>query len=210
MSQQINLYNPVFLKQRHYFSALTMVQALAIVLVGSLGIYSFEVRQNVTLERSMLDTDKQVATQREQLLRYSKEFSVQGASRALADQLGLTEERMQRRSALLEDLKTGVGGNAEGFSRYLRALARQVMPGVWLTGLEIGGKQNDILIKGRALESQLVPAYIRSLNREEPMAGRPVAELRLTSKGDATRAPAAGEPSRYIEFSLSLPLKGGS
>ena len=210
MSQQINLYNPVFLKQKHYFSALTMVQALAVVLAGALGIYAFEVRQNRILEQVLADTDKRATSQREQLLKFSKDYSAQGASRTLTEQLARSDQRLQQRQGLLADLKTGVGGNAEGFSRYLAALARQSTPGVWLTGLEIGAKEHDLLIKGRALESQMVPAYIRALNREAPMAGRPVGELRMTAMGGAGLMPEKGEPARYIEFSLSIPLKGKS
>ncbi len=210
MSQQINLYNPVFLKQKHYFSALTMVQALAVVLAGALGIYAFEVRQNRVLEQVLADTDKRATSQREQLLKFSKDYSAQGASRTLTEELARADQRLLQRQGLLADLKTGVGGNAEGFSRYLAALARQSTPGVWLTGLEIGAKEHDLLIKGRALESQMVPAYIRALNREAPMAGRPVGELRMTAMGGAGPAPEKGEPARYIEFSLSIPLKGKS
>lgn len=208
MSQQINLYNPVFLKQKHYFSAVTMVQALAAVLVGALAIYAFEVRQTSTLERVLADTDKQAVARRDQLLTLSKDYSAQGASRTLTEELARAESRLQLREGLLGDLKSGVGGNAEGFSRYLGALARQTTPGVWLTGLEIGAKERDLVIKGRALESQMVPAYIRALNREAPMAGRPIGDLRMTAKGDAGAAlDQAGEPARYIEFSLSIPLK---
>ena len=210
MSQQINLFNPVFLKQKHYFSALTMAQALAVVLAGALGMYAFEVRQNRTLERVLADADKQVTAQRAQLVKFSKEFSEQGASRTLTDDLARAEQRLQQRQGLLGDLKTGVGGNVEGFSRFLGALARQTMPGVWLTGLEIGARESDLVIKGRALESQMVPAYIRALHREAPMAGRSIGELRMTAKGDAGPAPGKGEPARYIEFSLSFPLKGKS
>lgn len=216
MSQQINLFNPVFLKQKHYFSALTMVQALGLVLAGALAMYAFEVRQNRTLEGALADTEKQLTTQREQAVRFSREFSSQGASRTLVDELTRAEQRLEQREHLLADLKTGVGGNAEGFSGYLGALARQTMPGVWLTGLDIGAKDSALVIRGRALDSQMVPTYIRSLNREAPIAGRPIGELRMTAKGEPTPAraassPASGSaPTQYIEFSLSIPLRGGS
>jgi hypothetical protein len=211
MSQQINLYNPVFLKQKHYFSALTMVQALAVVLVGALGIYAFELRQNSTLEGVLADTDKRVTAQREQLVKFAKEFSEQGASRALTEDLARAESRLQQRQVLLEDLRTGVGGNAQGFSPYLGALARQTTPGVWLTGIEIGTRGASLMIRGRALESQMVPAYIRALNREAPMRGRAVGELQMTAHGGESGVAVAvdpkGVPSRYIEFSLSIPIK---
>src|SRR5678816_3744879 len=75
MSQQINLFSPLFLRKKRYFSALTMVQALAAVLAGSAAIYAFELWQNATLEAALAGSDKQVLTQREQLLKLSKEFS---------------------------------------------------------------------------------------------------------------------------------------
>jgi hypothetical protein len=210
MSQQINLYNPIFLKQKHYFSALTMVQALAIVLAGALGIYAFEVRQNRTLEGVLAELDRQLASQREQLLKFSREYSPQGASRQLADELARFEQRLQQRQDLLADLKTGVGGNARGFSVYLSALARQTTPGVWLTGVDIGARGPELVIRGRALESQLVPAYIRALNREAPLQGRAVGELKMTAhggEGGPVAPAAAGAPTRYIEFSLAIPLQ---
>ena len=204
MAQQINLYNPVFLKQKHYFSALTMAQALAAVLVGSIGIYAYEVRQNRTLDGVLAETDKRVTSQREQSIRFSKEFSDKGASKALAEDLVRTEERLQRREELLGEIKTGVGGDTEGYSRFLGALARQRTQGVWLTGVEIGTKQTgDVVIRGRALESRMVPAYIRALNREAPFAGRAVGELRMSAKSEASK----DGPDRYIEFLLSIPLR---
>jgi hypothetical protein len=215
MSQQINLFSPLFLKKKRHFSALTMVQALAAVLIGSAGIYAFELRQNATLEATAAATDKQMTTQREQLLRLSKEFSTVGASRTLADDLTRVEERLRQRRILLADLQTGVGANAEGFARYLEALARQALPGVWLTGVDLGGPRSALLIRGRALESQLVPTYIRRLNQEPAFAGKPVGELQLNARGDASapgaaQAPARGQPARYIEFTLTMPLRGDS
>ena len=34
MSQQINLYNPLFLEKKKYFSAVTMTQAIGLIVVG--------------------------------------------------------------------------------------------------------------------------------------------------------------------------------
>ncbi len=42
MSQQINLFNPIFLKQRIYFSAINMAQVSGLILIGSalLAVYT--------------------------------------------------------------------------------------------------------------------------------------------------------------------------
>ena len=215
MSQQINLFNPIFLKQKRQFSALAMLQALGLVALGVLAMYAYEVRQNHTLAAVLAQTDQQLEARRSQMTRFGIEFSTQGASRALTDELAAAEARI----GLLDDVRTGVGGDARGYSRYLAALARQTMPGVWLIGLDIGGKSSALVIKGRALDSALVPAYLRALNRVAPLAGRRVDELRLTAKEAANAAPGAvpprdmqapSEPDRYIEFSLAIPLRGDS
>jgi len=219
LSQQINLFNPIFLKQKRQFSALAMLQALGLVALGVLAMYAYEVRQNHTLAAVLAQTDQQLEARRSQMTRFGIEFSTQGASRALTDELAAAEARLAERIGLLDDVRTGVGGDARGYSRYLAALARQTMPGVWLTGLDIGGKSSALVIKGRALDSALVPAYMRALNRAAPLAGRRVDELRLTAKEAANAAPGAvpprdmqapSEPDRYIEFSLAIPLRGDS
>ena len=217
MSQQINLFNPIFLKQKRHFSALAMAQALALVLLGVLAMYAYEVRQNRTLAGVLAKADEQLEERRSQITRFGREFSTQGASRALANELSAAESRLAQRTSLLDDVKTGVGGDVQGYSRYLTALARQTMPGVWLIGLDIGGKSSALVIKGRALDSALVPAYMRALNRAAPLAGRRVDELRLTAKetaqspGGAHRDPQAPrEPESYIEFSLAIPMRGDS
>ena len=216
MSQQINLFNPVFLRQKRQFSALAMLQALGLVALGVLAMYAYEVRQNHTLADVLAQTDQQLDARRTQITRFGRDFSTQGASRALADELAVAEARLGQRKSLLDDVKTGVGGDAQGYSRYLAALARQTTPGVWLTGLDIGGKSSALVIKGRALDSALVPAYMRSLNRAAPLAGRRVDELRLTAKEPASAAPGAmpprdaREPERYSDFSVASPLRGFS
>ena len=62
-------------------------------------------------------------------------------------------------------------------------------------GVRVRSSQS-LVIKGRALESALVPAYIRALNREAPIAGRRVSELRLTAKEATPAAPKMSDCDR--------------
>jgi hypothetical protein len=206
VTQQINLFDPRFRQQKKHFSAATLVLALASLFALSVGLQSLYARQNRALQATLAETDRRLATLREQLVRFSSEFSAQGRSTALAEELARVEERLRTRRELLASMRSGGGGgNVEGFSPYLAALARQTMNGVWLTGIEIGGKSEGLVLKGRVLDSALVPAYIGQLNKEEPFAGRTVNELRLTAKSEPAKK-AAG-PGRYVEFSLSIPLR---
>ena len=45
MSQQINLFNPIFMKQRKYFSLLAMLQALGLIVAGALLFYGYAIDQ---------------------------------------------------------------------------------------------------------------------------------------------------------------------
>jgi hypothetical protein len=208
VAQQINLFNPIFLKQKRYFSATAMAQAGGLIVLGVLAIYALQVRQTRALERVAAETQRQLDERKAQIVVFAKQTSVD-TSRALTAELEAAEARLVERRSLLDDVRTGVGGDAKGYSRYLAALAHANTSGVWLTGVEIGGKSGELVIKGRALESALVPAYIDSLKRQAPFTGRRVGELKVAAK---VAPPAAigssqvGTATRYLEFSLSIPL----
>jgi len=211
MSQQINLFNPVFLAQKKYFSAVAMVQALGLLLVGLAVIDVFALRQTASLQRALDETQRGVTQRRTQLVNIGTQYSDVGTSRKLQEEIARTEEQLRRRSALLNELRTSVGGNVDGFSAYLTALARQSTQGVWLTGVEISGTSNDLVIKGKALDANLVPAYVRALSREPVFSGRSLSALQVTARerpaqAAAGAAPAPREPSRYLEFTLNIPL----
>ncbi len=221
MAQQINLFNPIFLKQKKYFSAVTMLQALGLVVAGVLAFYAYAVYESRTQARVAADSGRQAAAQAEQVAALAREYSPQGRSQALQDELARVNARRQRGEEMLGLMQTGGLGNTAGFARYLAALARQPVAGVWLTGFSVSGDEIELNLSGRVLQPDLVPLYIRALNREEVMRGRRVTELRLTAREErdtGTAAPGANPTGaklsaaptifRYVEFSL-LALRSG-
>lgn len=202
MSQQINLFDPRFRRQTPHFSALTMALAVLGVTTLMLGIGELYAHQNRKLEATLAQTDQRVAQLREQATRLARQFGEQGRSTALADELARIDEQLRVRRGLLEVIQGGAATSVEGFSPYLSALARQTMQGVWLTGVEIAGGSGDLVLKGRVTDSELVPAYIKRLNREPLFQGRAVRELQLAARGEAGK--------RYVEFSLQIPFAGGA
>jgi len=214
MAQQINLFNPIFLKQKKHFSAVTMLQALGLVVGGVLAFYGYAVYESRTQAKIAADASRQLAAQTQQVAALTRDFSPQGRSRTLQDELARVNARLQRGEEMLGLLQTGGLGNTAGFARYLVALARQPVAGVWLTGFSVGGDEMELNLSGRVLQPDLVPAYLRALNREEVMRGRRVTELRLTAReerdtptaapganpGSAAKPPAV--PFRYVEFNL--------
>lgn len=204
MSQQINLYNPLFLKKEKHFSARTMVQALGLVFIAIVAVSISSWLQTRSAERLASQYRDQVTRQRAQLIKLGGQVSAPARSRALEAEIAQLEADIKVRQASLEALGTGELGNTAGFSEFFAALGRQALPGVWLTRIQIGASGNDLQIEGRALRPDLMPAYLRALNHEAMMRGRRVTELKLAA---ASGKPAAEEPGRFVEFSIAAPLK---
>jgi hypothetical protein len=215
VSQQINLYNPIFLKQKKHFSARTMLQSLAAIVAGALAFYAYAVYQTGVLRQSSVQLEVRTKQQREQLVKLGRDYSPQGRSRLLEEELARAEARLKSRQALMERLHTEKLGSTDGFSQYLKALAKQPVAGVWLTGIKVGGDaQGTLAVQGRALQAHMVPAYLQALSGEPVMRGRAVTELKLSAskaggaaKAAENKAAESKAPSRYVEFSVLMPRK---
>jgi hypothetical protein len=178
-----------------------MVQCLGIVLVALIAMYGFQRWQLVGLESQLVEAEAQFKTTQQQLTKFGT--AKRNPSKALEDEATRLEAQVKAQEALLGRLDSDELGNAEGFSRYLNALARQTVAGVWITGFTATGTEGPLMIRGRLLQPELLPTYLRMLNREESLRGHGFAELQLITHEEKTQA-ASGEAAaaRYVEFTL--------
>lgn len=198
MSQQINLFNPIFLKQKKYFSVVTMLQALGLIVLGSALFYAYAVYQVAQLSRQAEETTKRYAAEQVRLANYSNEFSLQRSGRMLEDELKQVEAQARSQDAVLTTLKSGIIGNTEGYSEYMRAFARQSVNGLWLTAFDIVGDGVQMSLSGAVVNPQLVPSYIQRLGKEKIMRGKTFSTLQMQQpKKDGDRL-----VPRYVEFNL--------
>lgn len=207
MSQQINLFNPLFMRKEKYFSTRTMLQSLGLIALGLLAFYVYALFQSHDLESIAAEYSRQLAVQRDQFVA----LGAQGRSKLLEAEVARLEADVKARRDLLEVIGGGALGNTGGFSRYFAAFARHPMQGVWLTGFSVGDNGNVLNVRGRVLHPDLVPEYLKSLNNDDVMRGRLVTELRLVARNEAspTQGPggATAGPERFVEFDLSAPLR---
>lgn len=201
MSQQINLFNPVFMKQRKYFSLLTMLQALGMIVAGSLFFYGYALHQVNQLAEQAAESTKRYDAEQARLARLAAEFSPQHANQLLQGEVQQLEKVLAEQTVLVEALKSGVAGNTTGYSEYMRAFARQVAPGLWLTGFRVAGDAAHISLKGNVTSPELLPAYIQRLGKEKIMQGRNFSNLKM-QQPEADAAKGAAKP-RYVRFELS-------
>jgi len=199
VSQQINLFNPIFLKQKKYFSVVTMLQALVLILLGSVLVYGYAQYEVQQLQEQSAEATRRFEDAQNRLTRYAAEYSPQQANLLLQEQLKKTETDLAAQQELINTLKSGAIGNTQGYSPYMRAFARQVVPGLWLTAFSITGDGAQMSLSGGVLNPGLLPEYIRRLDREEIMYGKTFASLQMSKPKAKGEQPAV---SRYVEFTL--------
>jgi hypothetical protein len=213
VSQQINLYNPIFLKQKKHFSALAMVQALGGIMLGMLAFYAYAHYEVGKMGAGVEETAKRLQIEQTRLTKVAAEFSPGKDTQLLESQAVQLESELAARQKVLAVLQGGELGNTVGFSEYLRAYARQALDGLWLTGFTIHGAGNSMTLDGRVVKADLVPAYIRRLDQEKIMQGKAFASMEISlpkTEGAAARgatakgATAISAPSLpgFVEFRL--------
>ena len=198
MSQQINLFNPQFLKQKKYFSAVTMTQALGLLVLGLAAFYGFALWQDRSLAHPFAESERAYGQQKQQFAKVTAELSPGKRETQLDQDLKSIEAAIALRRSLMGELKTGGPAGAAGYSEYLRAFARQTVQGLWLTSIQIAEGGGQLTMSGRALQADLVPVLIGRLRQESVLRGRPLEGLAIT------RSTAGKAPGRAIvEFTVS-------
>lgn len=199
MSQQINLYNPILLRQKKYFSAATMAQALGILLLGLLAFYGYARYQVAGLQTATEQGAKRLESAQARVARLTQQFSPRAKSAELEQRIRQTETELKTLAQAQQALKQSGLLDSSGFSPYFQALARQIVDGLWLTQFTVGG--GEMRISGRALQAQLVPTYIRRLGTEPALQGRQFSMLEMRQP-EAADGPAQKTAPRYLEFTL--------
>lgn len=203
MSQQINLYNPAFEQQRQWLSLNTLGAALAMLILLSAGASVFTGLRNEALAKQERASAGQLAQLKDQADKMTAQIGARKRDPRLLEELGRVQADLDAGAEVLAVLQGGALGNTAGYSDYLRAFARQSFDGLWLTGFSIAGAGQEVTIEGRALQAELVPDYLKRLNRESIMQGRAFADLSIQAPKPDAGTQAGSERTEFLEFRLS-------
>lgn len=200
MSQQINLFNPIFRRQKKYFSSLAMVQALAIICVACAVLMIDAVRRTSSLSAQAAATEIKLGARQAKLAEVKVQFAPRQRSTTLGVEIVEAQETLTMLQNASATIKRGGFGDTTGFSPYFRALARQRLDGVWLTDIDIAAGGERIGVQGNTVQASLVPQFIGRLAQEPVMQGKAFGKLDITTpvQSNATGAVAP----TYLKFSL--------
>jgi Tfp pilus assembly protein PilN len=192
MSQQINLYSPIFRKQTKVFSATTMLQGLGLIALVIAVFYYYMSAQSSFLELRAAESERQLKSELERLKVYGAHQSPAERTKALAERKKLLETTLAGQMQAMDGLKAGSFGRSEGYSETLRALARVSVEGVWLTRVEFSEDGGELSLAGRALRAELVPAYLARLRGDPALRQQKFTHLEVTRPAPA-----------FVDFTLS-------
>lgn len=206
MSQNVNLLNASFRKQRLVLSFAAFAQCLGLTLVILIAVQFYLQQQVSGLTEELRSAEALLKSQRSYLDKVKGPGAARKADMQLEAEIAQLETELKQAREAMEALQRGAFGSQQGFAEYLRAFSRQSLHGLWLTGFTIGGS-GELEIRGRVLSPELVPGYIQRLNREQVLQGRSIARLEMTRpKPEADRdkdAKKAPRTPRFLEFSLA-------
>ena len=205
MSQQINLYSPIFRRQKKYFSADTMLVALLMVLGAMGALVTYATMQVRALEAQAAQTSAQLKSETNRLTNMVADKSGETRAKALEARLKEAEASLESKKRFTAALASDALGNTKGFSETFRAFARQVMDGLWLTEIAVDGDSRGLSLAGRALRAELIPEYVDRLRREPTLRGYSFGSLEIAAQSTAESSPSPkSAPSRREGFTFSL------
>ena len=210
MSAQINLYHVRFRRQRELLT-LANVLVLSVVLAtlaGAGGGWAWQ-QQRVRVAEADAAT-AQAKALREKVQAVTAAVTDRKPNIQLQADITNAEALLLRRVEIVQLLESGSVGSTSGFADHLRGFARQTRPGLWLTGFSIASDGGAMEIRGRMMNPDALPDYIRRLGTEKSFRGLSFATLNLSRPAPvvvaATGAPGAVSPAPTsppaIEFRL--------
>ena len=195
MSQQVNLYQPIFRKEKRKFSATTMLQATALTVFGIGLMYGYTYWQVRQLRVEAAQTDKRLVNLTKRMDETARQFGEHLQSKDLQVQVQKLQEQVAEKQRLQQILQSAQF-NTQGFSDYFTAFARQHIPGVWITGLDITGAADRLTLSGRSTNPELVPRYLQKLSTEKRLSGIEFQTFQMSRGG----ADAKGGATSYVDF----------
>lgn len=179
MSQQINLCAPILLTQKRYFSAQTMVQALAVFAVLGGGLCAYWVWSlNVASE----GFKKTLATQSRELESLQSAIA-QGKAGAGPVEASLTQDLQRRRAellqreAMLEELQRGLSRPGWGHAARLQLVAQSIPSPVWVT--EVKADESQLDVSGFTLEPSALNDWVLKLAASPLLKGQKLSTVKV-------------------------------
>lgn len=198
--QDINLLTlPSGSGARHPAAREVAIALIAVIAIGAAFGFWYDHRDRA-LTRATRDLNADIDDLVMNLEERSHFLAERNADPELVAELKDREQEADDKSRVLDLLSGESVGNTDGFSAHLSALGRRHPEGLWLEHIRIGDGGRQILLRGFALDADLVPRFLAGLGQEPVLAGMPFATFALAADGHG------GSP---LQFALATVCEAG-
>lgn len=189
MNNSINLYNPELRRKKVLFSALHIMIGLVIISISAFIFYGYHINLANELRKTETKLGQMINNQQNQINLLAADLALKKTNMAkLAETIQTTKQQLNKQRQLFLILSEALSYRY-GYSRYLRALARQSLEGLWLTGFNIEGIEEKLLIRGNTINPELIPRYLARLRQESELQGKIFNNLIMTRPNNKDKKP---------------------
>lgn len=194
MNQQINLFQPIFRKERKILSFEALLQTGGLIVFTLAVIYGYGLWNNQGLQGDIRGLKKQHDERISMLERVSREASKYSEDNQTQEEIARLEAELVAERYIVSLLGKDKFGKALGFSEYLEIFSRRVVQGMWISKFSVFEDGKHMLVQGGSLSAELLPTFLQGLSEEPALKGLEFTVLQM----------ARDEPNRaWIEFVLS-------
>jgi len=205
MPQQINLCTPIFLTQKRYFSAQTMASALGVfVLLGGMlsGYWTWTLKSLSEGYQQSVSANQREITRLQAAIRLNRENSAP-ADAALVQELQARQGELERRQALLAELRRGLLRDGQGHAARLQLVARSIPPQAWVTTIK--ADEQSLELGGYTLEPAALNGWMERLAQSPLLQGQQLSVVKVERVATEGRGPGAA-PAPVLARAAGVPL----
>jgi hypothetical protein len=192
--QRVNLFQPIFRKERKLFSFTVCVQMVVMFTLTLIFLYFFGWRNVNTIESDLAVVKKQNDTHLAQLASVTQKIKSLGDSANTADQINQLRDELEAERYMLQVLGNDYSQHRLGFSSYLEGFARRSIQGMWISAFEMKNGGRSVQITGGTLSPEIIPDFLSGLTKEASLQGTSFEVLTMDRKTPN---------GNWIEFALS-------
>ncbi len=200
MPQQINLSQPVLLTQKRYFSAQTMAQAFALMVVvgGALAAYGVWSLNSATQAiRTTLDAQAPELASLRVAIASGRADAGAGAE-ALGKELAARRAQLLERQNTVVELRRGLMAPGQGHAARLQLVAQTIPAQAWIT--EVRADASQLEVHGFTQEPEVLNDWVARLARSPLLIGQQLSKVKVE------RAITTGTTAALWSFTLASVL----
>jgi cell division protein FtsL len=193
INQQVNLFQPIFRKERKLLSFKVLLQACAAVVVVLALLFVWSLQQTRQMDAELAQLKQQQSQYSTKLTKVSARLASMKTDSEPQLALAKLEQELAARKKVVAKLRRVKDSYSKGVSAYLESFSRQAPRGVWLTGFTVQAGGEGLVIRGSSLQPSLIPTFLQQLSSEDALRGTEFGLLQIQREKPG---------ARYVDFTV--------